>query len=81
MTDNVADFAKARFDRAKDCTEVAPIDMLREAVRAIEAGEYAPVNLILVGEQDNMIELMHSGPGCTNERIGMLFRGMGVMTR
>lgn len=81
---DVVDFAKRRYDAANDCSEVSPLETLREVMRRIESGEAKPNSIIVVSfflEEDasNWIETEHGGPATTNERLGMLMRSQQAL--
>lgn len=82
---DVIDFARKRFEKAKDCTETTVADCLREALRQIEAGELKLDSVIIVGirEDDDgtYVENFHAGPASTNERVGVLHRAQSLMLR
>lgn len=81
---DVVDFAKKRYDAAKDCSEVTPLESLREVARRIESGELILNSVIIVGlviEDDgvNYVETENGGPATTNERLGMLMRSQQAL--
>lgn len=79
MVADIVDLNKRRFDDAADCTGITPTQALREALRQIEAGEWVPTDLIILGllvdeNDDSFVDTLHAGKATTNERLGMLMR-------
>lgn len=81
----IVDLAKRRFDAAKDATTITPADALREALRSIEAGEWAPHSVVIAGVTDypetdtHTVDCYHGGKASTLERIGILFRAQNML--
>lgn len=84
---SVIDLGAARFNAAKDASQVTVRDTLAEALRRIESGQWDAESVIVVGLNvepqggGTAMEIMHGGQATTNERLGMLARSTDLMIR
>lgn len=86
---SVIDLGAARFKAAGAANKTSPRDVLVEALRRIDDGEWLVDSLIILGlessaipEDDlDLMQAMHAGPASSTERLGMFVRGQRMMMR
>jgi len=86
---SIIDLGAARFKAANVAEKTTPRDALVEALRRIDAGEWQIHSMVIIGldaspDGDNsldLMEVMHSGPASSNERLGMFVRAQRMMLR
>ena len=84
MVVDVVDLNQRRVEQATESRKITPVMILRETLRQIEAGEYSPESVMVIGitvdDDHDYIDIHHGGPASNNERIGMAFRAQLMMT-
>lgn len=77
------DLNRRRVEMANKASDVTPLMAMRETLRQMEAGEWSPSSIIIIGlidyDDDDAVDVYNGGKASNNERVGMMFRASNML--
>ena len=77
------DLNRRRVEMANKASDVTPLMAMRETLRQMEAGEWSPSSIIIIGlldyDGDDAVDVYNGGKASNNERVGMMFRASNML--